>query len=149
MSLSFDKFVSAFLKKITTYEYLELPQPTRDEIVHSYMMYAMSGFRRVCKYDIMSSLNEMDECFDIDIPETDLWEIIDIVSDGMIVHWLKPHLYKQELMQNALNTRDFTSHSPAELLLRIGNAYDRARNEYIQKVREYSYNSGDLTSLHL
>ena len=149
MSITYDRFVSAFLKKVTTYEFLGLPQPTRDDIVHDYMMHSVSAFRHVCKYDILASANSTEQCFDIDIPEKDMWDILDIVSDGMVVHWLKPHLYKQELMQNVLNTRDFSEHSPAELLLRIGNAYDRAQNEYTQKIREYSYNSGDLTSLHL
>ena len=50
---------------------------------------------------------------------------------------------------NALNTKDFSTYSPAELLLRISNTYMAARKEFTNKMREYSYNHGDLTELHL
>ena len=67
----------------------------------------------------------------------------------MVVQWLKPYVYKQELLESTLNTRDFTAYSPAELLRRVGDAYTKAQKDYIQMVREYSYNHGDLTVLHL
>ena len=54
-----------------------------------------------------------------------------------------------QLLQNVLNTRDFTQYSPAELLLRVGNAYAKAQHDYTQMIREYSYNHGDLGDLHL
>ena len=52
-------------------------------------------------------------------------------------------------MENAINTQDFTTYSPAELLLRVGNAYADAKKDYTQMIREYSFNTGDLTDLHL
>ena len=67
----------------------------------------------------------------------------------MLVQWLKPFVYKQELLENVLNTKDFTTYSPAELLMRVGNAYSKAQKDYTQKIREYSFNHGDLTDLHL
>ena len=57
--------------------------------------------------------------------------------------------WKDELLENVLNTKDFTTYSPAELLMRVGNAYSKAQKDYTQKIREYSFNHGDLTDLHL
>ena len=85
----------------------------------------------------------------VDVKEEDEDELIEIISEGMVVQWLKPYVYKQELLENVLNTRDFTLYSPAELLLRVGNAYAKAQKDYTQMIREYSYNHGDLTVLHL
>ena len=42
-----------------------------------------------------------------------------------------------------------STYSPAELLLRIGNAYAKVQKDYTNMVREYSYNHGDLSDLHL
>ena len=56
---------------------------------------------------------------------------------------------KQELLENILNTRDFTTYSPAELLYRVRDTYEKARREYTNMIREYSYNHGDLTNLHI
>lgn len=55
------------------------------------------------------------------------------------------------ITQHILNnrTKDFTTYSPAELLLRVGNAYSKAQKDYISMIREYSYNHGDLSELHL
>ena len=87
--------------------------------------------------------------FDVEIEDNDLDEIVEIVSEGMLVQWMKPYTYKQENLESVLNTRDFTTYSPAEMLLRISNAYAAARKDFIQAIREYSYNHGDLTELHL
>ena len=56
---------------------------------------------------------------------------------------------QKKLLQNLMNTRDYTMYSPAELLMRVGNAYKGAQRDYTQMIREYSYNHGDLTGLHL
>ena len=87
--------------------------------------------------------------FTDDFEESDIDEIADILSEGMLVGWLKPYVYRQELLENVLNTNDFTTYSPAELLLRVGNAYSKAQKDYTQGIREYSFNHGDLTELHL
>lgn len=86
--------------------------------------------------------------FFIDIPEEDIDEIADIVSEGMLIQWLKPYTYKQELYETILNTRDFTTNSPAELLKQVGSKYNESLKNYKQMIREYSYNHGDLSDLH-
>ena len=149
MSVPYDVFVGAFLDKITEYELGFLASDDRDEIVNGYMKRSIAGFKKNCKYNLVSSrIDELRE-FNVDIPQDDLDEIVDIVSEGMVVQWLKPYVYKQELLENAINTRDFSTYSPAELLVRIGNAYEKAQRDYTQMIREYSYNNGDLSDLHL
>jgi hypothetical protein len=149
MSVSFDVFVGAFLEKITERDLLALAPQERDETVLGYMKRAISGFKKNCRYDLTTTRDDENRIFDVEIDGEDLDEVADIVSEGMIVQWLKPYVYRQELLENAINTRDFTTYSPAELLMRVGNAYAAAQKDYRQMVREYSFNTGDLGGLHL
>lgn len=149
MSIPYDIFAGEFLAKISEYDFLSLDEADRTSIVDGFMKRAMSAFRKNCKHDLFTTGNDIDRRFEVDIPEDDLIELTDIISEGMVVQWLKPYVYKQELLENVLNTKDFTTYSPAELLLRVGNAYTKAQKDYKDMIREYSYNHGDLTDLHL
>lgn len=149
MGVSYDVFTNAFLNKISELDFMEMPGGARVDIVDGYMKRSISSFRKNCKYDFFTTQDDANRMFDVEVAMDDMDEIVDIVSEGMVVQWIKPYVYQQELLQNVLNTRDYTQYSPAELLLRVGNAYEKAQKNYIQMIREYSYNHGDLTSLHI
>lgn len=149
MSIPYDEFTKAFLSKISEFDLLELDVDDSTEIVDVYMKRAIAAFKKNCKYDLTTTADDESRSFGLDVNQEDKDELIEIISEGMVVQWLKPYVYKQELLENVLNTRDFTLYSPAELLLRVGNAYAKAQKDYTQMIREYSYNHGDLTVLHL
>jgi hypothetical protein len=148
MSVSYDVFAGAFLSKITEYTFIQIPEENRTTIVDEYMKRALPRFAKVCKYDL-SVFDDESRSFSVDIPADAIDEIVDIVSEGMLEQWMKPYVYRQENLENVLNTKDFTTYSPAELLLRIGNAYAKVQKDYTNMIREYSYNHGDLSDLHL
>lgn len=148
MSIPYDLFTGAFLSKITEFDYIKMDEYSRNQMIDQYMKIACANFNKVCKYDLSSGDDIIRE-FIVDIPETEIDEIVDIVSEGMLVQWMKPYVYRQENLEAVLNTRDFTTYSPAELLLRISGAYSKVQKDYTQMIREYSYNHGDLTDLHL
>lgn len=148
MSVSYDVFAGAFLSKVTEYNFIQIPEENRTAIVDGYMKSAIPKFSRVCKHDI-TTCDDTERVFTADIPADELDEIADIVSEGMLVQWMKPYVYRQENLENVLNTKDFTTYSPAELLFRIGNAYAKVQKDYTNMIREYSYSHGDLTDLHL
>lgn len=147
--VSYDVFIEAFLSKITEYEFLSLPEQNRTETVDGYLKKAVSAFKKNCKYDLFTTYNDNERIYEVDVDDGDLDELIDIISDGMVAEWMKPYQFNQDLLQNVLNTRDFTSYSPAELQMRVGNARRQAHADFIQKIREYSYNHADLTRLHI
>lgn len=148
MSVSYDIFTSAFLNKVTEYDFLKLEEANRNAIVDGYMKFACAQFNKICKYDLTSRDDDVRE-FTINIPEEDIDEIADIVSEGMLVQWMKPYFYRADNLENILNTSDFTSYSPAELLYRITNAYKESKKDFTNMMRAYSYNHGDLTDLSL
>ena len=147
--ISYDVFVAAFLDKITEYDFITLDQDDRQNIVDGFMKRALSAFKKNCKYDFASAADDDVRAFDIDIADKDLDEIVEIVSEGMVLQWMKPYRNKQELLENLLNTRDYTEYSPANLLMRINETYNSVKNDYTQMIREYSYNHGDLSRLHI
>ena len=149
MAVSYDVFINTFLSKITEYEFIKLDDKSANEILDGFLKRAVSEFRAVCKYDLVNTRDDVLREFDIEISDSDLDEIADIISEGMVVQWLKGYVNKQENLENVMNTRDFITYSPAELLMRVGNAYTQAKKDYTQMIREYSYVHGDLTTLHI
>lgn len=148
MSVSYNLFTSAFLGKVTEYDFLRLDDYNRNNIVDGYMKRACAQFNHICKYDLVSGDDAIRE-LSCSIPEDEIDEVVDIVSEGMLVQWMHPYFYRADNLENILNTPDFSAYSPAELLYRITNAYNTARRSFTAMMREYSYNHGDLSDLHL
>lgn len=148
MSVSYDVFTGAFLSKVTEYDFFNLDDYTRNSIVDGYMKRACAQFDKICKYDL-SDRDDIVRQFRFDIPDDEIDEIVDIVSEGMLVQWMKPFVYKQDNLMSVLNTKDFTTYSPAELLRQVGSAYNSVNKTFTNAMREYSYKHGDLTELHL
>ena len=149
MSTPYDVFTKAFLSKVTEYDFVNMDDFERNDTIDGYMKRAISAFKKNCKYDLTTTADDLIREFDVEIEPEDLDEIVDIISEGMLVQWMKPYTYKQENLESVLNTRDFSTYSPAEMLMRIGNAHAAARKDFTNMIREYSYNHGDLTELHL
>lgn len=165
MIVPYDRFTEAFLSKITEYDFVTMTGFERNSMIDGYMKRAIAAFKHICEYDFTTTGDDNVREFNILVKEEDqtgelqrqldeklaedLDEVVDIISEGMLVQWMKPYTYKQESLESVLNTKDFTTYSPAELLMRIGNAYAAARKDFTNMMREYSYNHGDLTDLHL
>lgn len=165
MNVPYDVFAGAFLGKVTEYDFLRLDDYDRNKTVDGYMKRAIAAFKHVCKYDLTNTADDNVREFiiktDRDDPdgelqkrldkelEEDLDEIVDIVSEGMLVQWMKPYFFRADNLENVLNTADFSAYSPTELLYRITSAYNEAKRDFRNMVREYSYNHGDLSNLAL
>lgn len=148
MSVSYDIFTGHFLDKVKEYSFIKLDEYDRTKVVDGYMKRACSQFNKICKYDIVTGDDNIRE-FEIDIPDDEIEEIADIVSEGMLVQWMKPYMYKQENYENMINTTDYSGYSPAELLYRITEAYKLCKKDFANMMKDYSYNHGDLSDLHL
>ena len=149
MSVPYDKFTEAFLAKITEYDFVNMKDFERNNLIDGYMKRAIAAFRHINPYDLSSTADDNIREFNVDIPAEEIDELVDIISEGMLAQWMKPYTYKQENLEMALNTRDFTTCSPAELLNRISSAYAKVQKDFVSMMREYSYNHGDLTDLYL
>lgn len=147
MSVSYDVFEDVFFNKIMEYEFVKLDSLVRNSIIDGYLKRACASFNHVCKYDLSKCDDTLRE-IDVDIDDDDLDEIADIISTGMVVHWVRPYLFHQMNLEELLGTKDYTTYSPAELTFRIREVYQLAQKDFVQQQRHYSYNHGDLTDLH-
>lgn len=148
-NVPYDLFTGAFLSKVSEFDFVNMKDFERNNLIDGYMKRAISEFKKICKYDLTSTADDIVRTFFVEISDDDIDELAEIISEGMLVQWMKPFTYRQEGLESVLNTRDFTTYSPAELLMRIGEAYKKAQRDFTNKMREYSYNHGDLTDLHL
>ena len=148
MSVPYDVFTQAFLDKVTEYDF-PIRDYERNGMIDRYMKRAIAEFGKICKYDLLTTDDDIVREFDVDVAPEDMDELADIISEGMLVQWMRPYVYKQENLENAMNTRDFTTYSPAELTRQVKETYNGVRRDFTNMMREYSYNHGDLTDLHL
>lgn len=148
LATSYEVFINAFLKKVTEYDFITLDEEIRDDIVISFLKHACARFNYACNYNLYDFNDETRE-FNFDISEEDIDDMVDIISEGMIVQWMKPYVYKAENYENVLNTADYETYSPAELLYRITETYKMLKNDFSNLVKNYSYEHGDLTTLYL
>lgn len=147
MVVSYDRIFNDFLQKITEYKFLSLPVSTRNEIVDGYMRHAINQFSTVCREPI-ESFDDEEETVAM-VNDIDEYEFIDIITDGMVFYWFKQFMYAEENLKNQLNTADFSTYSPAELLKQVKAAYDQCKKDFTARLRKYSYDHGDLTELHI
>ena len=154
MDVSYDVFIDAFLQKVTEYELLEMKPALREKLVSGYMTRALAELIPVCSgyfnvdYDTVNKevlIDTMGRTWS----QTNLDEVVDIVSEGMIVQWLKPFANRQESLEMNLSTKDFSTYSPAALLDKVCERYKLAKKEYKQMIFEYTYAHGNLKVLHL
>ena len=148
-SVPYDIFTGTFLSKVNEFDFVNMKDFERNGLIDGYMKRAIADFKKICKYDFSTTADDIIREFDVEVADEDIDELAEIISEGMLVQWMKPFTYKQEGLESVLNTKDFTTYSPADLLMRIGNAYKGAQRDFTNKMREYSYNHGDLTDLHL
>ena len=155
MNIPYDMFTGAFLSKITEFDLLQVGDQTRRTIVDGYMKQAVNAFINICKCNYFVSADDVERTYTVshedgtDLSDGEVTEIVSIVSEGMVVFWMKPYLNRQENLELVMNTRDYTTYSSAELLYRVGEAYKRAQADFTNMMREYSFNHGDLSDLHL
>ncbi len=145
--LSYDVFTQAFLDKITEYEFPH-DDVQKASMVDRYMKRAITHFKNICLYDLSTTADDNVREFDVEIAPEDVDELAEIISEGMVVQWIQPYANRTDVLQNVMNTRDFTTYSPANMLTALRAAYVEAKQKYDYSCREYSYRHGNLTDLH-
>ena len=138
-------FIDTFLDKISDYKLLNYEDYLVDELAVGYMKRVCTKFDKICQADL-SQQDDNEYAFLSDEIDD---EIIDIVTDGMVVEWLRQYVNNSDNLENILNTKDFTMYSSKNLLAEIKSLYQDEQKAFTNSMQEYSYNHGDLSNLHL
>lgn len=140
MATTYAEVYNAFLDKVTDYDLALMVETDAQSLMHGYLTQAVVRFLESCNKDLsQTDENGFTETLDIDE--------IDILSEGMVVAWLRPRRNNLDLLRNALNTKDFTTFSPANLLDKVNETYITSETRFVSRIKEYSFihnNVGDL-----
>lgn len=164
MGLTYDKIINAFLQKITSYDYVNMEEEDFQDQVRAFLFGACSDFEFVFRPRTGLSFTDRDnenECFNWELPlfidtpaRNDIImeeEVVEIVSEGMVLRWLSSFLYAGDSFQlaNFMKTKDFSPYSPSAFISSMNDLYGRTMANYRNLINDFSYKHGDLHNLHM
>lgn len=132
----FETIYEDFLLKIDDIELANYDDDLADETLLGYLRQAVKSFH-YCSQDL--TLDENSGSFNVELTPLE----IDIISEFMVVKWLKPKLDNLENLRNALNTNDHSFYSPANLLKQVSERYRRSVREAKSLMNEYTLLASD------
>ena len=142
MATPYSTVTDRVLNKISDFDLAKLKEVQVEEILLGYMFSACSKFNT--SLINLSDRNETTEQFNQTLTE----DIVDIISEGMIVEWLKPKVLHTDNLANYLNNRDLSvAASPANILKEIKDTLKESRAEFDRLIKEYSYKNSDASVL--
>lgn len=142
MATPYADIINAFLLKVKAYNLMELLIEDREEIIMAYMTASCAKFYNKCKHDLRKK-DELGEGFEDDLTIDE----VDILAELMVVEWLSPQIYSDELLESRLNTKDFTEYSPAKLIEQIRFVYNESRKRVKYLIIQYTYDHGNIRNL--
>lgn len=113
MATDYKEVYEKFYERITDFDLPSVSEVYREHMLEDYLRSACSSVRRWCKIQI--PMNHDEHCFRDDIDE----DLQYVLACGMAYFWVNPKVANTENLHNVMNTKDFQSFSPAELLLRM------------------------------
>ena len=164
MKLEFDRFFDAFLYKVTSFDFASMDEADFYAQVKHYLFAACSEFEKVFRSRTGLSFTDRDEeagCFNWELPVLvttggmediiSADEVVDIVSDGMVIRWLNSFLFSGDSLDlgNFLQTKDFQPYSPANFLSSLRGLHASTVDRYRMLINDFSFNHGELNTLHL
>lgn len=144
MGTTYSEVFDNFKDNITDPDLLQFAQELQYDMLLAIMKKAIAKCQRVVKQTIDLSLRN-DDIMEFEQHITE--EVLDILTEWMIVVWLKPYVNNIENLRNNLSTKDFSTFSPANLLDKIGDRYDKSRKYAKSITNEYSYIIADMKGL--
>lgn len=138
----YETVYETFKGKITDYDFAAYSEELQDELLLGYLTAACDKFGDICVSDL-SDRNDRTGTFGVELAP----EEIGILAELMVVEWLAPIMNDTDNLHNRINTKEFTSISPANMLLAIKETYDSARKHVMSRMSRYSYMHSDLESL--
>lgn len=89
------------------------------------------------------SSNPHEEAFEADLPSA----VRVMLTQYMLVHWFQPYAHNADLLRLHMNTKDFNTTSPANLVEKIGARFDEARRRARSLRNEYTFSVNDVSTL--
>lgn len=142
MATTYQTIFEAFMDKVTDYDLASYSESLQWDIMVALLDSACRRFNRICAQDLQDR-DDNAGAFNIDLS----YEELDIITEQMVVEWLKPILNDTDNLHNRINTKEYTSISPANMLLAIKESYAMARTNAKTLMVRYSYLNSNIEEL--
>lgn len=106
-----------------------------DELLELFLNKSRSVYFKNCKKDLTDIDDELKQ-FNEDLSNEEIW----ILVTGMRLIWLERQIFKEEKLRDKLGTRDYSIHSPANLLSKLINLRSVVENDLRNLINSYSFN---------
>jgi|GEM_PF-360742 len=131
-----------FLNKISDFNFTVMDNEVRNRTIELYLRAACVEFRPDCLQDLtIVSLDIEHNCCGqvLEFKEELDFQVLNILSECMVVEWLKPKVAFGDNLENILNTPDFKLYSPANLLKQTRETLDFYQRNVRKLINEYSF----------
>lgn len=142
MATPYSEIIDTFIGKVTDYDLPKFTDVEKDEIVFGFMKSACTRFAKVCKVDLYDRDEDLKQ-FNQDLND----EIVEVLSEIMLVEWLKPKVLSSENLKNCLRTKDYSMFSPHDMLKQLKETLELLQKESKRLINNYSFTHADLTKL--
>lgn len=143
MATSFESIYARCRGRIKDYDKEGYTDELFEQAERDLLTLAIDDFSDICVQDLNDYNEELKE-FNVDLSRKEQ----NILSLGMIVHWIEPYIYNSDALRNAMSTKDFTFFSPANLLEKMTDLYKLSQENLRAEMNAYSFRMNDVSELN-
>ena len=144
MATAYTDVYDAALFNISDVGLASLASDDAEDVLFAYMVKAIVDFAPICKVDLSDRDEEKGE-FNETLSETE----VEILASGIASKWLSHKAMFSQNMRDSMSSKDYSFHSPANMLTALMDAAEKMRRVFKNAMLDYSYNSGDISSLNM
>ena len=142
MGTKYEEIFDRYRARVRNYDFLDYDAITRLEYQKDLLALAVSDFEDICKQD----LNDREDDI-LSFAATLTNREKDILALGMVLHFVEPYVYNTDALQNALNTKDFSLYSPANLLEKMTELMEMTEKRLRREINLYSFQNNEISGL--
>lgn len=144
MATAYSDVYDAALFNIQDVGLVGLAQDDAEAVLFAYMVKAIVDFAPICHTDLAARDDAKAE-FDGTLSETE----VEILALGIAAKWMSHKALFSQNLRDMMSSKDYSFHSPANMLLALKEMASMTESKFKQAMREYSYNTGDISSLNM
>lgn len=142
MGTKYEEIFDRYRARVRNYDFLDYDAITRLEYQKDLLALAVSDFEDICKQDLN---DREDDILSFAVTLTNREK--DILALGMVLHFVEPYVYNTDALQNALNTKDFSLYSPANLLEKMTELMEMTEKRLRREINLYSFRNNEISGL--
>lgn len=142
MATLYSEIYERAILKFSDYDWMSLNEDVREKILHAYLLSAENDFVHICHEDLTNKDDDL-----MQYNETLSNESKEILALGVAYYWVSSKAMDSRLLKNVLSTKDFTVHSPANLVNAVNSLMTAIGKTYHKAIIDYSYRNGKIATI--